>query len=429
MLKQKERKQMKPVTSILIGAGLRGGYVYSQYALDYPNEFKIVAVAEPDPDRRAIFSKKHNIPKEFQFKSYKDLLKKDKIADCAMVCTQDQMHFEPVITALKKGYHVLCEKPMSPYKDEIIKMGKVAKEYDRILSICHVLRYSPFFSKIKALLVENKIGRLMTIQHIEEVGYWHHAHSFVRGNWRDSEESSPMILQKCCHDMDILLWLADSSCKKISSFGNLSYFSKENAPDGAPPYCMDGCAHYDECPFYAPRFYLEHSKAIEDGLIYAITDYTDSEHIIDALKKGPYGRCVFHSDNTVVDHQTVEIEFCNQVTASFLMTAFTNKCARRIRLMGTKGEIKGDMEAGIIEVTEFINGTNEIIKLHTATKGHSGSDMNMMKDFVRIIGEGRKGKTNADISVESHLMALAAEEARLNDVVVDFKQYINRCTE
>lgn len=429
MLKQKERKQMKPVTSILIGAGLRGGYVYSQYALDYPNEFKIVAVAEPDPDRRAIFSKKHNIPKEFQFKSYKDLLKKDKIADCAMVCTQDQMHFEPVITALKKGYHVLCEKPMSPYKDEIIKMGKVAKEYDRILSICHVLRYSPFFSKIKALLVENKIGRLMTIQHIEEVGYWHHAHSFVRGNWRNSEESSPMILQKCCHDMDILLWLADSSCKKISSFGNLSYFSKENAPDGAPPYCMDGCAHYDECPFYAPRFYLEHSKAIEDGLIYAVTDYTDSEHIIDALKKGPYGRCVFHSDNTVVDHQTVEIEFCNQVTASFLMTAFTNKCARRIRLMGTKGEIKGDMEAGIIEVTEFINGTNEIIKLHTPTKGHSGSDMNMMKDFVRIIGEGRKGKTNADISVESHLMSLAAEEARLNDVVVDFKQYINRCTE
>ena len=204
---------MKPVTSILIGAGLRGGYVYSQYALDYPHEFKIVAVAEPDPERRAIFSKKHNIPKGFQFKSYKDLLKKDKIADCAMVCTQDQMHFEPVIMALKKGYHVLCEKPMSPYKDEIIKMGKVAKEYDRILSICHVLRYSPFFSKIKALLVENKIGRLMTIQHIEEVGYWHHAHSFVRGNWRNSEESSPMILQKCCHDMDILLWLADSSCK------------------------------------------------------------------------------------------------------------------------------------------------------------------------------------------------------------------------
>lgn len=420
---------MKQVTSILIGAGLRGGYVYSQYALDHPNEFKVVAVAEPDPERREAFSKKHNIPQEMQFESYKEILKRDKIADCAMICTQDRMHYEPVVTALEKGYHVLCEKPMSPDKEEIIKMGKMAKQYDRILSVCHVLRYSPFFSKIKLLLDEKKIGQLITIQHIEEVGYWHHAHSFVRGNWRNEKESSPMILQKCCHDMDILVWLADSSCKKINSFGRLTYFSEGNAPEGAPRYCMDGCSHHDECPFYAPRFYLEHSKAVEDGLVYAVTDYVDSEHILEALKKGPYGRCVFHSDNTVVDHQTVEIEFENQVTASFLMTAFTNQCARRIRLMGTKGEIKGDMEAGIIEVTEFVSGTKEIIKLHTPTKGHSGSDMSMMKDFVRMVGEGKKGKTNADISVESHLMALAAEESRVNAVVINFKQYTKQNTE
>ena len=414
---------MKQVTCILIGAGLRGGYVYSQYALDHPNEFKVVAVAEPDPERREAFSKKHNIPHGMQFESYKEILTRDKIADCAMICTQDRMHYEPVVMALEKGYHVLCEKPMSPDKEEIIKMGMMAKQYDRILSVCHVLRYSPFFSKIKSLLDEKKIGQLMTIQHIEEVGYWHHAHSFVRGNWRNEKESSPMILQKCCHDMDILLWLADSSCNKINSFGRLTYFSEENAPEGAPEYCMDGCSHRYECPFYAPRFYLEHSKAVEDGLVYAVTDYADSEHILDALKTGPYGRCVFHSDNTVVDHQTVEIEFENQVTASFLMTAFTNQCARRIRLMGTKGEIKGDMEAGIIEVTEFVSGTKEIIKLHTPTKGHSGSDISMMKDFVRMVGEGKKGKTNADISVESHLMALAAEESRVNEAVINFKQY------
>ena len=420
---------MKQVTCILIGAGLRGGYVYSQYALDHPNEFKVVAVAEPDPERREAFSKKHNITQGMQFESYKEILKRDKIADCAMICTQDRMHYEPVVMALEKGYHVLCEKPMSPDKEEIIKMGMMAKQYDRILSVCHVLRYSPFFSKIKSLLDEKKIGQLMTIQHIEEVGYWHHAHSFVRGNWRNEKESSPMILQKCCHDMDILLWLADSSCNKINSFGRLTYFSEENAPEGAPEYCMDGCSHRDECPFYAPRFYLKHSKAVEDGLVYAVTDYADSEHILDALKTGPYGRCVFHSDNTVVDHQTVEIEFENQVTASFLMTAFTNQCARRIRLMGTKGEIKGDMEAGIIEVTEFVSGTKEIIKLHTPTKGHSGSDMSMMKDFVRMVGEGKKGKTNADISVESHLMALAAEESRVNEAVVNFKQYTRQNAE
>ena len=170
---------MKQITSILIGAGLRGGYVYSQYALDHPDEFKVIAVAEPDQERRELFAAKHNIPKELQYESYEELLQQDKMADCAMICTQDKMHYEPVTMAMQKGYHVLCEKPMSPDKEEIIKMGAMAKKYDRILSVCHVLRYSPFFSKIKEILEEGRIGRMMSIQHIEEVGYWHHAHSFV----------------------------------------------------------------------------------------------------------------------------------------------------------------------------------------------------------------------------------------------------------
>ena len=414
---------MKKVTAILIGAGLRGGYVYSQYALDHPDEFQVVAVAEPDPERRELFAAKHQIPSELCFESYEELLKKEKMADCAMVCTQDKMHYEPVVMAMEKGYHVLCEKPMSPDKKEIIKMGEMAKKYNRILSVCHVLRYSPFFSKLKELLEEGRIGRLMTIQHMEEVGYWHHAHSFVRGYWRNAEESSPMILQKCCHDMDIMLWLADSKCESISSFGELSYFKEENSPEGAPAYCLDGCSHRDECAFYAPRFYLEHPKAVDDGLVYAVTDPADPEHVLEALKKGPYGRCVFHCDNTVVDHQSVDIHFENQVTASFLMTAFTNQCARRIRLMGTKGEIKGDMDTGVIEIIDFVSQNHETIQLHTPAKGHNGSDMSMMRDFVRMIGEGKKGKTDASVSVESHLMALAAEEARVKGQVIDFGEF------
>ena len=158
---------MKQITSILIGAGLRGGYVYSQYALDHPDEFKVIAVAEPDQERRKLFAAKHNIPKELQYESYEELLQQDKMADSAMICTQDKMHCEPVTMAMQKGYHVLCEKPMSPDKEEIIKMGAMAKKYDRILSVCHVLRYSPFFSKIKEILEEGRIGRMMSIQHIE----------------------------------------------------------------------------------------------------------------------------------------------------------------------------------------------------------------------------------------------------------------------
>ena len=425
---------MKCVTAVLVGAGLRGAHVYSQYALDHPDELKVVAVAEPDRTKRERFAAQHGIGEEMQFTGYDGLFSREKLADCAMICTQDRMHYEPVKLALERGYHVLCEKPMSPDKKEIVEMGALAGKYGRILSVCHVLRYSPFFSRIKELLDEGRIGRLMTIQHIEEVGYWHHAHSFVRGNWRNAEESSPMILQKCCHDMDILLWLCGSRCTRLSSFGALTYFRRENAPADAPEYCMDGCAHRETCPFYAPRFYLEHERAVEDGLVYAVleqeraevveetveeaADPLKPEVILGALRRGPYGRCVFHCDNTVVDHQTVDMEFENGVTASFLMTAFTNQCARRIRLMGTKGELKGDMEAGVIEVIDFASGEEQKIQLHTPSKGHSGSDERMMQNFVRMVSEGTSGRTDAAVSVESHLMALAAEEARVSGRVV-----------
>ena len=416
---------MKKVTAVLIGAGLRGGYVYSSYALEHPDEFQVVAVAEPDKTRREEFAKRHNIKEEFQFSSYEELLKREKLADCAMVCTQDKMHYEPVVEALKKGYHVLCEKPMSTEAAEIIEMGEMAEKYNRILSICHVLRYSPFFSKLKELTDSGKIGKIMSIQHIEQVGFWHHAHSFVRGNWRNAEESSPMILQKCCHDMDILQWLVGSSCKKISSFGELTYFKEENAPSGAAKRCMDGCPHRDECAFYAPKFYLEHPKAVDDGLIYAISDDIKREAVLEALRTGPYGRCVFHCDNTVVDHQVVNLEFENQVNVSFVMSAFTNQCAREIRIMGTKGEITGNMEAGEITITDFLEGHEEKIRLHTPKTGHSGSDMRMMKDFVRLVAlEGEKeNRTDARVSVESHLIALAAEKSRKLGTTIDFKEY------
>ena len=163
------------------------------------------------------------------------------------------MHYEPVIKAMEKGYHVLCEKPMSPDASEIVTMGKMAEKYDRILMICHVLRYSAFFSRIKDLIDQGRLEKLVSIQHIEEVGYWHHAHSFVRGNWRRSEETSPMILQKCCHDMDSLLWAGGKSLYKGKLLGNLTYFREENAPEDGPKYCLDGCPKRDTCAFYAPK--------------------------------------------------------------------------------------------------------------------------------------------------------------------------------
>ena len=415
---------MKPITAIILGAGQRGANVYGGYALNFPNELKIVGVAEPREDRRAAFAKAHHIAADKCFASWEAALAQEQFADCVFVCTQDRMHFAPVTQALEKGYDVLCEKPMSYDRAELIAMGEKARQTGHVLSICHVLRYSPFFVKLKELIDSGTIGQLVSIQHIESVGYWHMAHSFVRGNWSRSEDSCPMILAKCCHDTDILTWLVGSPCREVSSFGSLAHFNSAHKPDGAPQYCLDGCMHRDACPYYAPRFYLEHPKAISDGFVSVVSLDPSHEAVLHALQRGPYGRCVYQCDNDVVDNQVVNLLYENGVSVSMTMCAFTEHCERIINVMGSRGQIRGNMESSTLEISDFATGNHTTLHVHTPSGGHSGSDAAMMREFLQTLRSGRGSKTSADASVESHLIALAAEESRLqNGTAIHMKEW------
>jgi predicted dehydrogenase len=282
------------------------------------------------------------------------------------------------------------------------------------MRICHVLRYSPFFAEIQNLLGAGAIGQLVSIQHIESVGYWHMAHSFVRGSWRRADESCPMILAKCCHDLDLLRWLADSPCQSVSSVGSLVHFTAAHAPQDAPAYCLDGCAHRDECPYFAPRFYLEHPRAVPDGFVRAVSLDPSPEAVLEALRRGPYGRCVYRCDNDVVDNQLVNLTFANGITASLTMCAFTDRCERIINLMGSRGQLRGNLEDSTLELLDFASGSRTIRQIHTPEGGHSGSDAVMMREFLRTLRAGAAdSRSSAAVSVESHLMALAAEQSRL----------------
>lgn len=412
---------MKKVAVAIIGAGARGT-VYSNYAGLHPEELEIKAVAEPNAEKRNRFKERFNIEDKMCFESWEALMAEPTLADAVIISTQDKMHFEPAVAALKKGYNILLEKPMSTSVEECVLLGEYAKEYNKVFSICHVLRYTEFFSKLKELLNEGRIGRLISIQHNENVGYTHQAHSYVRGNWRNSNESSPMILAKSCHDMDILLWLAGADCVNLSSFGSLTQFKKENAPVGAPKRCMDGCPVERECPYSAIKVYLGENIGWP---VDVITKDLSLEGRKAALRNGPYGRCVYQCDNNVVDHQVVNLEFANEVTAVFTMCAFT-KLGRTIKLMGSKGEIRGDMEKNEIEITDFTNFDKiELIKLSPSAHGHGGGDYNIMQDYVKLLQEDTKsiGRTSVSISVQSHLMAFAAEEARLQKKVINLKAY------
>ena len=413
---------MKQVTAIVLGAGQRGAAAYAEFARNFPNEMKVVGVAEPREDRRASFARRYGVPQERCYASWEEALAPQKYADCVLVCTQDRMHYGPTLAALEKGYHVLCEKPMSVDRGEMIEMVEAAKRADRVLSICHVLRYSPFFMKLKAMLDAGAVGQLVAVQHIECVGYWHAAHSYVRGNWRNLAESSPMILAKYCHDLDIMNWLVGSRCASLSSFGSLMHFTPEHRPEGAPGRCLDGCPARDECPYYAPRFYLDHPEGPEYARVISLDPSRDA--VLEALRTGPYGRCVYACDNDVVDHQVVNLSYENGVTASMTMCDFTERWERSINIMGSRGQILGNMEDCRIEWRDFASGNNTVINVHIPPSNHGGSDDTMMHEFVALIASGGRSRTGADLSLESHLMALAAEESRLDGGrVIDMKRF------
>lgn len=415
---------MKQITAILIGAGARG-QIYAQYAHQHPEELKIVAVAEPRTDRREMVCQKYGIPSQAQFDAWEALLSGPRVADAALVCTLDDMHTAPALAALKKGYHILLEKPMSNSEAECRAIEAAAQTGGRVLTVCHVLRYTPFYQTLKRLVEEDAVGEVATITQVENVGYWHHAHSFVRGNWRSAEETSPMILQKSCHDMDILLWLVGRDCKKVSSFGSLRHFDTAHAPAGAPPRCLDGCPHSASCPYYAPKIYLTDNTGWPTDMI---TTDLSCEGRRKALLEGPYGRCVYHCDNDVVDRQVVNLEFEGGAVASFTMTAFTTDMARQLKITGTRGQIMADMGNNRILLHRFDEPAPHVIPVdapeETNNYGHGGGDYFLMRDFVRAVQSGGTGSlSSAHVSLQSHLICFAAERSRLEGVTVSLSPF------
>ena len=402
---------MQPKTAILIGAGDRGARAYAPYAKEYPHELQIVAVAEPNEIRRRRVASDHEISAKNSFATWQEILDSEKIADIAIICTQDRFHYEPTLKALELGYHVLLEKPMSPDPRECIEMEQAAKKFGRQLTICHVLRYTEFWSTIQKVIAEGTIGEVASLQLNENVEIMHMSHSFVRGNWNNKEKSSPMILQKSCHDMDIINYVMGKKCERVSSYGSLMHFREENAPKGAPSRCLDGCPAELTCPFHGGRYYLGEGK----GWARKFTEDDSREGIIKALNETAYGKCVFKSDNNVVDHQVVNMEFEDGATATFSMSGFTRDQNRTVQIMGTKGEIRGSMNDNIISIYDFLTKHETMIKINQPVGGHGGGDHGIVRSFLRDIDQQDEGKSksSASISLRSHLMAFAAEESRL----------------
>ncbi len=407
---------------VLIGAGQRG-MIYAGLCRQKGHE--ITAVAETDPGRRDAACRELDIPEGRAFSSGAELLARPKMADAAIVATMDRDHYSEAVPAMEKGYHLLLEKPVSPVPEEALAIEETALRTERHVAVCHVLRYSPFFREIRNCITQGMIGRVITVQHNENIGNFHIAHSFVRGNWRNASLSSPLIMQKSCHDMDLLVWLTDSRCRRVASFGALTYFRAENAPEGAALRCV-GCPLKESCRFSAYKCYLPVAGSWPATVLTA--DQSEAG-LREAIRTGPYGRCVFHCDNDVCDHQVTVLEFENGVTATFNLSGFTDRMARTLKIMGEDGEIRASEYDNVIEVTRFSSNGAErnssvVIRPALFQSGHGGGDGGIVEDFLALL-EGRAGECSTDItkSVESHMMACAAEESRLTGMTVDIADF------
>jgi predicted dehydrogenase len=416
-------KPERPITAVVLGAGNRGN-VYSGYSAKFPDELKIVGVAEPIEFRRKRFSEKYQIPEKYQWTTWEHALQVPKFADALIITTPDALHYGPAMGGLKLGYDLLLEKPIAQSWRECNDILQLTQKNRRIVAICHVLRYSPYFRKLKDIVSSGELGRVISIQQIEPVEHIHMSHSFVRGNWRNSKESNPMILSKSCHDLDVFRWLIGKSCRKVSSYGSLTHFRKENAPPGSTLRCTDGCPVESTCPYSAQKIYYRNRTWLTHFDLPA--DGDQGPVILQLLKDGPYGRCVYHCDNDVVDHQVVNMEFEGDITVSFSMEALTSYAGRRTRVMGTKGDAVGDEKT--LNVFDFSSRKQTVWDASKALElesGHGGGDYGLAHNFVQAVSRQDPSLLPSTIqeSMESHLIAFKAEESRLTgksmDVMMD----------
>ncbi|GAB2546131.1 Gfo/Idh/MocA family protein [Rufibacter soli] len=415
----------KPVTAITIGAGSRGN-VYGNFAAKFPDQLDIIGVAEPIALRNDRFAQKHNIAAENRFTTWEEVFKRPKFADAVIISTPDNLHYAPCMKALAMGYDILLEKPIAPTEKECRDILKLAKKNNRIVAVCHVLRYAPYFVKMKELIAQGAIGEVVSVQHFEPIEHLHMAHSYVRGNWHNSKETTPIILAKSCHDLDIIKWVINKPSKRIAAMGDLKWFRKENAPAGSTARCTDGCQVERECPYSAIKHYYEDRKRL------SVLDLPDdkSQHaqvIMDKLKTTNYGRCVYRMENDQPDHYVTTIQFEDSVTASFSMEAFTSYAGRRTRIMGSMGDMVGDMKE--LVVTDFRTGKE--LKLVPRAEdvdgyknsGHGGGDWLLARDFVQAVAQQNPKllTSTIDESIESHLMGFMAEESRKKNKMMDIQ--------
>ncbi len=409
---------MKKKTIAILGAGGRGRG-FAEHIRNEGFHGDVVAVAEPRQDYRNDFCATHSIDPNMAFTDWQSFVDGPRRCDAVVISTMDRDHVEPAVACLDKGYDMLLEKPMAVTLADCQAIEAAQRRSGAVVGVCHSLRYNKGFRKVKQLISDGVIGRLLSLDQIEPVGAWHQAHSFVRGNWGNEKKSTFMLLAKSCHDIDYLAYLAEKPCRRVSSFGALSFFRSENAPQGAPERCTDGCPVERDCPYSALKAYVHTDRTLWPANVVSLEHDLESHR--KAIETGPYGRCVYRCDNDVVDHQVVNMEFGGDITATFTMTAFGTG-GRRVRAHGTLGEIEFGEDR--ITIRDFSERNTTEIAIASETGGHGGGDNRIVSEWLAALHSRDDSRivANAQESLRTHTIVFAAEKSRTEKRMVEIEE-------
>ena len=412
---------MPPLNVVILGAGNRGS-VYGSYAEHHPDATRVVGLADPDPIRLARAAQRFNVPPERCYESAQALAAADRFADAAINTTMDREHLATTLPLLEAGYDVLLEKPFAVSADELWQFVDTVQRTQRKLMICHVLRYAPFYLAIRQRVAAGDIGHIAHVRTAEYVRYDHMAAGFVRGKW-NRRDVNPILLAKCCHDLDLICWMKSGAWpRRVTSVGGRSIYTPEQAPAGAGKRCLVDCDIERDCPYSAKRVYVEQKRWGQYAwhCIEHLGKPTDDDKLHSLRTDNPHGRCVWHTDTDQLDHQAVTIEFDDGSTAEHALVGGTPEAVRQIHLIGTRGEIEGNLEDGAFTVRP-IGGEPEHVKLDVTGDMHGGGDLRLVGDFLRIVrGEPASiSTTHLNDSLASHLIAFAADEAVTKGKVVE----------
>lgn len=414
----------KPLKAVIVGGGHRS-LIYAELAKAEPDMLQIVGIADPNDFRRNQIGDYFNIPPEHRFVDVEALTQVPRFADAAINGTMDHIHVSTSIPLLKAGYDILLEKPFAVNEEEMCSLINCAKENNRKIMVCFVLRYAPFYRKIKETLLSGEIGQVINIQMVEHVSYHHMSTSHIRGKWRNEEEChATMLLAKCCHDIDIMMWLMGNDApSKVSSFGSLMQFRPENAPENSGTRCLVDCPLVDSCLYSAKRLYIDHPNRWE----FYVWDKLENkenptiEDKIKLLKTSPYGVCAYKSDNNVVDHQSIAVQFKSGATGTHNMIGGTAIPQRKIHIIGTKGEIFGTLEDGkftvsLIDPRPNCEHLDREVDVSVRDDSHGGGDIELARDFVRYVRDNDMSVscTSIEDSMKGHLTVFRADKSMKN---------------